>query len=69
MVPNDRTGSNGHKLETHEFESEHENILFMEMVTKHWNRMPREVMESASAEILRTHLGMILERLLETTLL
>lgn len=68
-MPNDRTGSNGHKLETHEFESEHQNILFMERVTKHWNRMPREVTQSASVEILKTHLGKILERLLETTLL
>lgn len=68
-MPNDRTGSNGHKLETHEFESEHQNILFMERVTEHWNRMPREVTQSASVEILKTHLGKILERLLETTLL
>lgn len=41
----------------------------MERVTKHWKRMPREVMESASVEILKTHLDMILERLLETILL
>lgn len=68
VVPNDRT-SNGHKLEKHEFPSDNKNILFLERVSKHWNMMASEVMESASAEIWKTHLDMILESLLESTLL
>lgn len=70
MVPNDRTGGNGHKLERHEFQSEHKNILFTERVqTKHWTRMPREAVEFPSVEILKTHLDMILGSLLEIALL
>lgn len=69
MVPNDRTGSNGHKQGKHESQSEHKNILFMERVTRHWNKMPREVMESALVEILKTHPDITLGNRLETTLL
>jgi len=33
-------------------------------VTEHWNRLPREVVESASLEILKTRLDKILYSLL-----
>jgi len=37
---------------------------FTVMVTEHWNRLAREVMESPSLEILQTHLAALLCKLL-----
>jgi len=33
-------------------------------VTEHWNRLPREVVESPSLEIFKTHLGRVVYNLL-----
>ena len=38
--------------------------FFMVMVTEHWNRPPREVVESPSMEIFKTHLDAYLCSLL-----
>ncbi|KAK4827597.1 hypothetical protein QYF61_019499 [Mycteria americana] len=65
VVPNDRTGTNGHKLEKHEIPSEHMKKLFhFFLVTKHWNRMPREVVESPSVEMFKTQVDMTVGNLL-----
>jgi len=34
--------------------------IFTVRVTKHWNRLPREAVESPSLEILKTHLDIFL---------
>ncbi|GAB0182332.1 hypothetical protein GRJ2_000698500 [Grus japonensis] len=64
MVPSDRTRDNGHKLEHRKFHFKMRKNFFALRVTKHWDRLPREVVESPSLERFKTHLDMILCNLL-----
>ncbi|KAK4810930.1 hypothetical protein QYF61_013338 [Mycteria americana] len=43
--------------------------FFTVRVTKHWNRLPREVVEFPSLEIFKSHLEMVLGNQLQVTLL
>ncbi|GAB0202687.1 hypothetical protein GRJ2_002734300 [Grus japonensis] len=64
MVPSDRTRGNGHRLEHRKFHLHMRTNFFTLRVTGHWNRLPREVVESPSLEIFKTHLDAILCNLL-----
>ena len=53
VVCSDSTRNNGLKLEHNKFHTNMQKIFFKVRVTEHWNRLPREVMESPPMEILK----------------
>ena len=63
VVCGEGTKGNGHKLEHRKFCTNMPRNFFTVRVTEHWNRLPREVMESP-LEIFRTHLDTYLCSLL-----
>ena len=56
VMCSNRTRSNGLKLGHRKFHKNMQKYLFTVRVTKHWNRLPRGVVQSLSMEVLKTRL-------------
>ena len=64
VVPSDTKKGKRHKLEHRRFHMKIRKDFFTVMVMVHWNKLPREVVDSPSLEVFKTCLDNLLSNLL-----
>jgi len=62
VLPSHKTRDNGHKMKHRMFQLNTRKNFTLRL-TEHWNRLPREFMESLCPEIFNTHLDVVLRDL------
>jgi len=69
LVRGDKTRGNGLKLHQGRFRLETRTNFFTERVIKHWNRLPREMVESPSLEVFKRHVEVELKNMVDLAVL
>jgi len=64
VVPSNTTRGNGYKLKLRKFRVNMRKNFFPLRMTEHWNRLPREAVDSPSLELFKIHLDEVLCSLL-----